>query len=61
MLSAEHRLWGRQLALYRSNPQDWNPWAEAALSTVEPTDGAMILDLTGPPGTREFVAALLES
>jgi hypothetical protein len=29
--------------------------------TVEPTDGAMILDLTGPPGTREFVAALLES
>jgi hypothetical protein len=29
--------------------------------TVEPNTGAMILDLTGPPGTREFVAALLES
>jgi hypothetical protein len=28
--------------------------------TVEPDDGAMTLDLTGPPGTREFVAALLE-
>jgi hypothetical protein len=28
--------------------------------TVEPNDGAMILELTGPPGTREFVAALLE-
>jgi hypothetical protein len=27
--------------------------------TVEPNDGAMSLDLTGPPGTREFVAALL--
>jgi hypothetical protein len=28
--------------------------------TVEPDEGAVILDLTGPPGTREFVAALLE-
>ena len=28
--------------------------------TVEPSDGAMTLDLTGPSGTREFVAALLE-
>ena len=28
--------------------------------TVEPGDGAMTLDLTGPSGTREFVAALLE-
>ena len=28
--------------------------------TVEPNHGAMILELTGPPGTREFVAALLE-
>ena len=28
--------------------------------TVEPNDGAMILELTGPPGSREFVAALLE-
>ena len=28
--------------------------------TVEPNGGAVILDLTGPPGTREFVAALLE-
>lgn len=28
--------------------------------TVEPDGGAMILDLTGPAGTREFLAALLE-
>ena len=28
--------------------------------TVEPDDGGMTLDLTGAPGTREFVAALLE-
>ena len=28
--------------------------------TVEPDEGAVILDFTGPPGTREFVAALLE-
>ena len=28
--------------------------------TVEPNDGAMLLELTGPPGSREFVAALLE-
>jgi serine/threonine protein kinase len=34
MLSAEHPVVGGQLALYASNPQDWNPWAEAALSCV---------------------------
>lgn len=28
--------------------------------TVEPDDGQFVLELTGPPGTREFVAALLE-
>jgi len=28
--------------------------------TVEPDGGAIFLDLTGPPGTREFVASLLE-
>ena len=28
--------------------------------TVEPDEGPLTLDLTGPPGTREFVAALLE-
>ena len=28
--------------------------------TVEPDQGPMTLDLTGPRGTREFVAALLE-
>jgi hypothetical protein len=28
--------------------------------TVEPDEGQFTLDLTGPPGTREFVAALLE-
>jgi hypothetical protein len=28
--------------------------------TVEPGGGAVTLDLTGPPGTREFVAALIE-
>ena len=28
--------------------------------TVEPNDGPTILDLTGPRGTREFLAALLE-
>lgn len=27
---------------------------------VEPGDGPFILDVTGPAGTREFVAALLE-
>ena len=27
--------------------------------TVEPAGGPVLLDLTGPPGTREFVAALL--
>jgi hypothetical protein len=28
---------------------------------VEPDEGPLILDLTGPPGTREFVVALLET
>ena len=28
--------------------------------TVEPDGGPVILDLTGPEGTREFVAALLD-
>jgi hypothetical protein len=28
--------------------------------TVEPDGGPIFLDLTGPPGTREFVTALLE-
>jgi hypothetical protein len=27
--------------------------------TVEPDDGPIVLDLTGPPGTREFLAALI--
>ena len=26
--------------------------------TVEPADGPVVLELTGPPGTREFVSAL---
>jgi hypothetical protein len=26
--------------------------------TVEPDAGPVVLDLTGPPGTREFIAAL---
>ena len=29
--------------------------------TVEPDEGAVTLDLTGPPGSGEFVAALLEN
>lgn len=29
--------------------------------TVEPAGGPMVLDLTGPPGTREFLAALFNS
>ena len=29
--------------------------------TVEPDGGPMFLELTGPRGTREFVAALLEA
>ena len=29
--------------------------------TVEPDEGAIWLDLTGPSGTREFVSALFES
>jgi hypothetical protein len=28
--------------------------------TVAPGDGPITLDLTGPPGTREFLAALLD-
>jgi hypothetical protein len=28
--------------------------------TVEPNGGPIVLELSGPPGTREFVAALLE-
>ena len=28
--------------------------------TVEPDGGPMFLELSGPPGTREFVAALLQ-
>jgi hypothetical protein len=28
--------------------------------TVEPDEGQLTLDLTGPQGTREFVAALLD-
>lgn len=28
--------------------------------TVEPDGGPVFLELSGPPGTREFVAALLE-
>jgi hypothetical protein len=29
--------------------------------TVEPAEGPVILELTGPPGTGEFLSALLES
>jgi hypothetical protein len=29
--------------------------------TVEPDGGPIFVELTGPPGTREFVAALLEA
>jgi hypothetical protein len=29
--------------------------------TVEPDGGPIHLDLTGPPGTREFLSALLDS
>ena|SRR5436190_14447124 len=28
--------------------------------TIEPDAGAILLDLTGPPGTREFLAAMLD-
>jgi hypothetical protein len=28
--------------------------------TVEPDDGPVTLDLAGPPGTREFLAAMFE-
>jgi hypothetical protein len=29
--------------------------------TVEPEEGPMTLDLTGPPGTHEFFAALIDA
>lgn len=29
--------------------------------TVEPDGGPIVLDLTGPPGTREFLSALFEA
>ena len=29
--------------------------------TIEPDEGAIVLDLTGPPGSREFLAALLDT
>ena len=29
--------------------------------SLEPDDGPILLDLTGPPGTREFLAAMFES
>jgi hypothetical protein len=29
--------------------------------TIEPDGGPVFLELTGPPGTREFVTALLEA
>jgi hypothetical protein len=29
--------------------------------TVEPDGGPIVLELSGPPGTREFIAALLEA
>jgi hypothetical protein len=28
--------------------------------TVEPDEGPLILDLTGPPGTRDFLAAMVD-
>jgi hypothetical protein len=28
--------------------------------TVEPDGGPLFLDLTGPPGTRDFISALIE-
>jgi hypothetical protein len=28
--------------------------------TVEPDDGPITVDLTGPPGTREFLAAMFD-
>ena len=28
--------------------------------TVEPDGGPIVLELTGPPGTREFISALLD-
>lgn len=31
------------------------------LITVEPAGGPITLELSGPPGTREFIAALLDS
>jgi len=29
--------------------------------TVEPDGGPIVLELSGPPGTREFISALLEA
>jgi hypothetical protein len=29
--------------------------------TVEPGEGTIVLDVTGPPGSREFLAALLDA
>jgi hypothetical protein len=29
--------------------------------TVEPDEGAILLDVTGPPGSREFLAVLLDA
>jgi len=29
--------------------------------TVEPDDGPIVLELTGPPGTREFISALFDA
>lgn len=29
--------------------------------TIEPDEGPVVLDVTGPPGTRHFLAAILDS
>lgn len=29
--------------------------------TVQPDDGPIVLELTGPPGTQEFISALLDA
>ena len=29
--------------------------------TVQPDDGPVVLELTGPPGTQEFISALLDA
>lgn len=28
--------------------------------TIEPDEGPIVLDVTGPPGTREFLAAIID-